>query len=249
MQISDNPADYGLPVKFASWFAFQKDLIEGVLNSQKKFVILNAPTGIGKSLVGMALANMLLKSNPNTRAYYVVGTKALQDQIEKDFGGMGVRTIRGKDNFPCIIRPNENLTASDCQFEQLTGKARDCPAYKTCPYFVQRDIAQKSRIVVFNYAFAVTAWNYTESWARAGLVVFDECDQAPEWLSNMVKIRFSYRDFNEYGLEFPGESLAEVKTMIAELGLAAMNKVGELKKLDPATARKEELVALKRANN
>lgn len=242
LKLSDNPQDYKLPAKFTEWYPYQKELIEFVLNSSKKVVILNAPTGIGKTAAGMTLANIM-----NCRTYYIVGTKGLQDQIESEFSSMGVATIRGKGNFGCVIEPG--LTAEDCKFEALTGKARDCPAYKHCPYFMQRDAAQKVRITVFNYAYAITAMNYTQSWSRAGLLIADECDSAEGWLANMVKIRFGYRDFADYDISFPGESLEEVKMMIAELGLKVGEKVAELKKLDVNTASREQLVALKRAKN
>lgn len=243
MQVSDNPQDYKLPAKFKQFYPYQKELIEFVLNSPKKFVVLAAPTGIGKTVVAMTLANIM-----NCRTYYVCSTKALQDQIETEFGGMGVRTIRGKDNFGCVIE-NNAVTAAECKFEALTGKARDCPAYKICGYFKQRDEAQKTRIVCFNYAYAITAWNYTQSWSRAGLLILDETDQAEGWLSNMVKIRFSYRDFTDYDLQFPGPSQDEVKIMIAELGLKVGERLGELKKKDVNTISREEQVALKRVKN
>ena len=242
MEISNNPQTYGLPAKFAQWYPWQKELIEFVLNSSKKFVVLSAPTGIGKTAVGMALANIM-----NCRTYYVVGTKNLQDQIEKEFSSMGVKTIRGRSNFGCVIEPS--LTPEDCKFEQLTGNYRKCPAANVCFYFVQRNAAQKSRITVFNYAGAITSWNYTQGWGRAGLIIADECDQASDWLSNMIKIRFGYHDFAGHGYSFPGESLEEIKTMLFELHVKASEKLAELKKLDVKTATKEELVAMKRCNN
>lgn len=240
--ISEDPQKYGLPAKFVKWNQSQKELIEFVLNSDKKYVVLNAPTGVGKSLCALALANIM-----NERTYIVVGTKNLQDQYELEFASLGVRTIKGKSNFPCVIEPG--LTAEHCKFEALTGNARSCPAYKQCPYFVQRDEAKKSRIVIMNYAYFIPALNYTEGWGRAGLLVFDETDTAEGWLANAVKIRFSYRDFSEFGLRFPGSSQDEVRVILDELGKIAGDRLVDLKKKKTEEATQVELQQIKKCKS
>jgi ATP-dependent DNA helicase DinG len=65
-------------------------------NSGYKYVILEAPTGFGKSAVAIALALSLGSS------YICTSTKDLQTQYTRDFPY--VKAARGKNNFPCLVK-------------------------------------------------------------------------------------------------------------------------------------------------
>ena len=67
-----------------------------VFNSGYKYVILEAPTGFGKSAVAIALALSLGSS------YICTATKDLQTQYSKDFPY--VKAAKGKNNFPCLLK-------------------------------------------------------------------------------------------------------------------------------------------------
>lgn len=75
----------------------QREAIEFALNSfneGKKVVILECPTGSGKSAIGMTIADMV------KRSYYLTVTKILQDQLVNDFGDQIVE-LRGRGSYPC----------------------------------------------------------------------------------------------------------------------------------------------------
>lgn len=75
----------------------QKEAIEFALrsfNDGKKVVILECPTGSGKSAIGMTIADMV------SRSYYLTVTKILQDQLINDFGDEIVE-LRGRGSYPC----------------------------------------------------------------------------------------------------------------------------------------------------
>lgn len=77
----------------------QKEAIEFVVNSfndGKKIVILECPTGGGKSAIGMTMASMVPKS------YYLTITKILQDQLTADFGDKIV-DLKGRNAYPCTF--------------------------------------------------------------------------------------------------------------------------------------------------
>jgi Rad3-related DNA helicase len=81
----------------------QKEAIEFAaksFNSGKRIVIIEAPTGSGKSAVAMTLADMVYE------AYYLTITKVLQDQLTRDFGeGSGyhdpIIELKGRNAYPC----------------------------------------------------------------------------------------------------------------------------------------------------
>jgi ATP-dependent DNA helicase DinG len=65
-------------------------------NSGFKYIILEAPTGFGKSPVAIAVALSLGSS------YICTSTKDLQTQYSKDFPYLKV--AKGKNNFPCLVK-------------------------------------------------------------------------------------------------------------------------------------------------
>ncbi len=72
------------------------DDIYDAINSGYKYIILEAPTGFGKSAVAITLALSLGSS------YICTSTKDLQTQYSKDFPF--VITAKGKNNFPCLLK-------------------------------------------------------------------------------------------------------------------------------------------------
>jgi len=75
----------------------QREAIEFAVksfNDGKKIVILECPTGSGKSAIGMTLANMVSKS------YYLTITKVLQDQLVDDFGS-NIIELKGRNAYRC----------------------------------------------------------------------------------------------------------------------------------------------------
>ena len=77
----------------------QKEAIEfavNAFNSGKKLVILECPTGSGKSAIGMTLANMVKSS------YYLTITKILQDQLVDDFSD-SIIELKGRNAYPCTF--------------------------------------------------------------------------------------------------------------------------------------------------
>ena len=70
--------------------------IRDAFNSGYKHIILEAPTGFGKSPVAIAVAMTLGSS------YICTATKDLQSQYSKDFPYFKV--AKGKNNFPCLVK-------------------------------------------------------------------------------------------------------------------------------------------------
>lgn len=77
----------------------QKETIEFALNAfnqGKNLVILECPTGSGKSAIGMTIADMVDSS------FYLTITKVLQDQLIRDFGDQ-VTELKGRNAYPCTF--------------------------------------------------------------------------------------------------------------------------------------------------
>lgn len=92
-----NPAAIDSHFPMPSYREGQRDAIEfavNAFNSGKTIVILECPTGSGKSPIGMTMADMVPSS------YYLTITKILQDQLTKDFGKRIV-DLKGRNAYPC----------------------------------------------------------------------------------------------------------------------------------------------------
>lgn len=70
--------------------------ISSAFNSGFKHIILEAPTGFGKSAVAVSVALSLGSS------YICTATKDLQDQYSRDFPF--IRSAKGKSNFRCMVK-------------------------------------------------------------------------------------------------------------------------------------------------
>ena len=69
--------------------------LDKLIKAGVKFVIVDAPTGIGKSLLAMAVAGYF------GNCYICTAQKSLQDQYLRDFSHMAV-TVKGRNAFPCL---------------------------------------------------------------------------------------------------------------------------------------------------
>ncbi len=86
--------------------AGQKEAIEFTLtafNNNKKVVILEAPTGSGKTAIAMTLADMVNKS------YYLTITRQLQDQLTTEFEPRGLVSLKGRNAYPCTFYARHGL--------------------------------------------------------------------------------------------------------------------------------------------
>jgi Rad3-related DNA helicase len=96
--------------------------IESAVNSGYKHIFLEAPTGFGKTPVAIALARYLGSSHVCT------ATKDLQTQYRRDFPF--VVEVKGRGNFPCIVKEDIGLEESCDYGPCVKDDAYDC-VYKT----------------------------------------------------------------------------------------------------------------------
>lgn len=100
-RIDVNKIDDSFPIKVdgvASFRDGQREAIEFIVesfNSGKRFVVIEGPTGSGKSAIGMTMADLVGNS------YYLTSTKILQDQLVNDFAD--VVELRGRNAYPCTL--------------------------------------------------------------------------------------------------------------------------------------------------
>lgn len=177
------------------------DQVEAALAASKKFIIVEAPVGFGKSAIAASLCRHL------GSAYLLTSTKQLQDQYSVDFG---FPMVTGKSNFTCLVRAanGKHLPCSKGRCE-ADWKLSDCPHYltfeaydehmkglctndskcehlkeeKLCTYYEQKWDAFRAPIMVANYPFVLTELRFTDDVKRRKLLV---CDEAHDLEKQMV---------------------------------------------------------------
>src|SRR5919201_3051701 len=98
------------------------DIIESTIKSGYRHIFLEAPTGFGKTPVAITLARYLGSSHICT------ATKDLQTQYRRDFPF--VVEVKGRGNFPCIVKEDMGLDESCDYGPCVKDDAYDC-VYKT----------------------------------------------------------------------------------------------------------------------
>lgn len=154
-------------------------------------VVLEAPTGIGKSLVGY------LTTQDYKKSLYITHSIGLQSQIVRDYPD--VRLIKGRSNYSTLLYPDrfneyQNLSCGDCNARKV-GAGDDsrwecdwCGDKRGCPYEREKNLALYAQVAVVNSAYALTEWNGPGRFSNRDLVVWDECDTAEKDLMGHVEV-------------------------------------------------------------
>jgi Rad3-related DNA helicase len=150
--------------------------------------MLVAPTGFGKSLAYMAMAQL-----SGGRTVVLTATKALQDQLVRDFAVLGLYDVRGRSAYECTLaryvpslahltRPGMTAANAPCRF------GFKCPLQEAagCPYFDRVKQARREQLVVTNYDF----WLYNDI-GEVDLLVMDEAHQAPDELADFLSFHLT----------------------------------------------------------
>ncbi len=213
MPINLLPKDLELPRKFKNWRGDQEDVIEKIVASDKLLYLLDAPTGSGKSLIGIA-SSYLWRTNWLTtrklqgevfseeklpkRVIYVTRTKQLQDQLLADFPNS--RTIKGRQNYPCLL--NDKMTADDCPHQ---GKDTGCQYKPHCPYLIAKQEAVAAEIAVLNESYYLAEANGPGQFSHADFVILDEVDSIENSLMSHISMNIMMSTLAEFDLMPPAD--------------------------------------------
>lgn len=219
---------------FNSWRKYQKDTTQTILDTDKKFSFLSAQTGSGKSIVSMSVADIVVDNadtiyqnnveehgdeEKKARAYYLVGTKNLQEQILKDFPDVAL--LKGRSNYDCIIN---DVTCDKCAYKYAKKK---CPERMACPYNVARQKALESRIVIWNYSMFLATQSFGGSFPDADMIICDEAHMIESILMDFISVKFNHNFFNDVDVTFPFTEDGVIEA-ITEVGKKAESKFDSL---------------------
>lgn len=220
----------------------QLELISEILNAletDKKYVILEAGTGTGKSAIAATLGQILQPS------YILTMTKQLQRQYADEFG---YAQVKGRNNFSCLDSGALNsCDMGTCQ----TIRAKEefaCPygikmeannqkemkdngenyytapfTFKSsehCPYWNQKSIAINEPVTLLNYDYAYLELNYVQHFQKRNLMILDEAHNIEDKIMHKLELNIYNKQLKkDLNQTIPKEmaSYTDVKDWIAFL--------------------------------
>ncbi len=183
------PSDLGLPPKFASWQAYQEDAILKAVCSDKRFVVINAPTGVGKTAIAMGVMGLL-----GGRGLYLTMTKPLQTQLMTDFKSMGLVELKGQNNYDCVYMDDgQRLVLPKCDDGPCHAGVECSYRDSGCHYYDAIRTAAKSELVVENYVHWMTLNRYAEpgTLGKFDVLILDEAHETNDALSSFVQVELN----------------------------------------------------------
>ena len=153
-------------------------LIEALLASHRS-VFVDAPTGIGKSILAISAAAGTYTDDETLPPLILTSNHGLQQQ----YTSFGISSITGRKNWPCLLDTTRTAENAICT---TAGAPADCVHYRVCPYFVQKRAGLESDIVVTNYHYALKAWGFSPS---TPLLIGDEAHSAEDILRENATLK------------------------------------------------------------
>jgi len=181
-------------------YAIQK-VIESFMDDNKRFVILEAGTGVGKSAIGLTVAryiNRNLVTDPDDNvgggSYFLTTQKILQEQYEKDFGGHNgdMCSLYSASNYKCGFHKK-----SDCKSSQqlLRTEQKGSAFFKhcmtSCAYKMKKKSFLESPESITNFPYFITESTYSGKITPRKMLVVDEAHNTESVLSNFVEVSVS----------------------------------------------------------
>lgn len=178
------------------------DFIERAVGRGYRDIVVAAPTGIGKTGIGVTTAlwgdaESLSSLEGESGGYYLVTQKMLQDQLTQDFNKFIARfraqssSLKSSSEYTCQARGN-------CM---AGGRAKPaCHARKNggCPYRMAYDAFVSNPVALTNYAYFMTEKAHIGKFAPRRFMVLDECHTVERQLLSFVDVSVGNTEMGEW---------------------------------------------------
>lgn len=151
-----------------------------------RLFVIEAPPGVGKSHLAVTLARW------SGDAYLLTSQKLLQDQYEREFGGL-VQVVKGRDNYLCERYADARVPTSLGMCRRPRGPLCQCP------------YARAKAAALAGPAFCANTWYFAtlrhwhaEQLPRRRLLIIDEAHNLESQLVNVDAVRFTAAEMKDW---------------------------------------------------
>lgn len=175
-------------------------------------IILDAPTGSGKSIVAIIIGGVLSEYFGKT-GYILISDLSLLDQYRADIEMYlpNWAVLRGQQTYTCIVN-GLNFNVGVCKlkgatsYSDIKGKFPDCAPF--CEYIVERERAMTAPVTICTYSFWLMQQNYVKSkfhmqdmpapFDTRDFVICDEAHKLVSIVQNHFSPKFGKNDIEKF---------------------------------------------------
>lgn len=200
------------------------NILKAIFIDNKKHIVLSAPTGSGKSVIGYLLnycyhyishkfenldfdMSKFELEYSKTNSYMLTSSKLLQEQLDGDFDkfnlGSDFSMLKGIKNYECTKLTAETKLYHDysqryCLGMSMVDKAM-LPCFESCPYIQKRAATSRANCAVLNYSYFLNVLKNGHSafFGERDLVISDEAHLIPEIVINQFNLELTAFNLNK----------------------------------------------------
>lgn len=223
-KLKNESKNKSIPKEIIENFPFEKprhgqlEIINEIHNAIKKgykFIILEAGTGTGKSVIAATLAKIYAPT------FILTMTKQLQEQYLNDFEDDGFSLVKGRKNFNCLIKledikNHKNSYRCDngscterynfsCKYGVINPTTDDKTFFSSghafgksywrsivhCNYWQQKANGIYSDTAIINYDYAMFEFNYPHDFKKRNLLILDEAHNIERKIMGFIELKIS----------------------------------------------------------
>jgi Rad3-related DNA helicase len=169
------------------------EIVSAFINEDKELVLLNAPTGAGKSLIIHSAAKALYEFE-EMNSFITTPLNTLVDQISEDeFIRDDVITIKGRNNYNCI-HPEDIGTDVDKAICHKDSSF-ECDRRRQCEYYGRKAAAVDHPEAVTNMSYlmaeGMSGAMGENSFGKRDVLFVDECQKLEDFAMNYISFTVS----------------------------------------------------------
>jgi ATP-dependent DNA helicase DinG len=217
--------------------------IERAYANQKKFVVLEVPTGGGKSGIAIAAAQWA-KAVLGGGTYILSPQKTLTAQYLDGFSQVGIRELRGRNSYECVD------FSTDCERGAVL-RGKDENACQDCPYRLAKKEFISSPLGVTNFSYYLSEMGHAGKLGHRSMLILDEGHNIEMALLGETDIEIKPRQQLQYGIASApkSNSIAEIQKWADKMVCPAIDNYVREEEQITHTTYEEQIASSQRVSS